>query len=637
VLSDNLYFPVFVRLLDSVWLLLLKDMELMIVPPINEVMEKTFVPNDEYRKLIPEFLEELKQFIHAEGAGLPMETIEAKCTSLLRTTSLFEETSQDLMLLFKDLEMRATQSAQLPEEVGQMEETILSILAQRKHDKNACKFVKANKTMAQNIMLRKQFELDSFEVLVDKFRCSNAKLHGGWLYITTSFVCFDTLLQRNDSRLILRIEDIREVKKYKFAKIIDNGIKIIMKTGKKYRFSAFYKRNQALTCILNQAKQLECNLGLRDSDKTRTSSIDGRSQDETESYDWSDSESDISSSSGSLSSYRKTDASGGRKKGIKSRIARKLGHKESHKRSQSLNVDPADVPNAMLAVPGRSQLSQQAAKAPRSAASSPMTNRARAFTVRNRPGSVQIPASDLSSLNSGSDDDTFDALDDDFDTDEDFPSDSEDATNDIQLLVTPASKPQSSAFKKGHKRGQSVDHQSARRAILQEEESPSGGTGRTSSSRDLKASSNKLSNKEEKVMAKAHAREEKAAAKELKEQKRKEELKQKKAVKLVKRFGITESSKFLGELKCTYLSGNHCKGKIYIFNGCLCFYSSALAAVIKIVVPWGAINSVAKRQEKKGDAIEVTTNDNTFVFVGFADRDNALEQITKSWQRKKRA
>lgn len=64
-----------------------------------------------------------------------METIEAKCTSLLRTTSLFEETSQDLMLLFKDLEMRATQSAQLPEEVGQMEETILSILAQRKHDK----------------------------------------------------------------------------------------------------------------------------------------------------------------------------------------------------------------------------------------------------------------------------------------------------------------------------------------------------------------------------------------------------------------------------------------------------------------------------------------------------------------------
>jgi hypothetical protein len=57
VLSDNLYFPVFVRLLDGVWTLLLKDIELMIVPPINDVLEKTFVPNEEYRKLIPQFLD----------------------------------------------------------------------------------------------------------------------------------------------------------------------------------------------------------------------------------------------------------------------------------------------------------------------------------------------------------------------------------------------------------------------------------------------------------------------------------------------------------------------------------------------------------------------------------------------------
>jgi hypothetical protein len=57
VLSDNLYFPVFVRLLDGVWTLLLKDIELMIVPPINDVLEKTFVPNEEYRKLIPQVLD----------------------------------------------------------------------------------------------------------------------------------------------------------------------------------------------------------------------------------------------------------------------------------------------------------------------------------------------------------------------------------------------------------------------------------------------------------------------------------------------------------------------------------------------------------------------------------------------------
>jgi hypothetical protein len=96
----------------------------------------------------------------------------------------------------------------------------------------ARKFAKTHKAMAQNIMLRKKFGLDNDEVLVEKFRCSNAKMNGGWLYVTSSFVCFDTLLQQNDSRLAVKIEDIRELKKYKFAQVVDNGIKFAMKTGK---------------------------------------------------------------------------------------------------------------------------------------------------------------------------------------------------------------------------------------------------------------------------------------------------------------------------------------------------------------------------------------------------------------------
>lgn len=56
VLSDNLYFPVFVRLLDGVWTLVLKDIQLMIVPPIANVLEKTFVPKEEYRRLLPQLL-----------------------------------------------------------------------------------------------------------------------------------------------------------------------------------------------------------------------------------------------------------------------------------------------------------------------------------------------------------------------------------------------------------------------------------------------------------------------------------------------------------------------------------------------------------------------------------------------------
>lgn len=54
--------------------------------------------------------------------------------------------------------------------------------------------------------------------------------------------------------------------------------------------------------------------------------------------------------------------------------------------------------------------------------------------------------------------------------------------------------------------------------------------------------------------------------------------------------------------------------------------------MVQIVIPWGAVNSISKRQEKKGEGIELTTNDNNFVFVGFEDRDQALAKITERWQ-----
>lgn len=83
------------------------------------------------------------------------------------------------------------------------------------------------------MILRRRFGLNSpEEIVVDQFLCVNSKMAGGWFYITTSFICFDTFLQQNDGRLAVKIEDIREVKKYKFAKVVDNGIKLVMKSGK---------------------------------------------------------------------------------------------------------------------------------------------------------------------------------------------------------------------------------------------------------------------------------------------------------------------------------------------------------------------------------------------------------------------
>jgi len=58
--------------------------------------------------------------------------------------------------------------------------------------------------------------------------------------------------------------------------------------------------------------------------------------------------------------------------------------------------------------------------------------------------------------------------------------------------------------------------------------------------------------------------------------------------------------------------------------------------ISQIVVPWGAVTTIVKRQEKRGDAVEVNTNDNNFVFSGFDDRDAALAEITQRWQAHKK-
>jgi hypothetical protein len=494
-------------------------------------------------------------------------------------------------------------------------------------------------------------------------------MNGGWLYVTTSFVCFDTLLQQGDARLAFKIEDVREVKKHRFSKVVDNGIKFAMKTGKKHFFSGFQKRDQALRCVLSQAKQLDCILGQKERDKSRTPSTEGGhmgsrigsyggANEDSETSDWSESDSEESTGGGG-SSYRTTDAGGGKKKGIKSKIARKLGHKGKHGRSQS-SVDPAEARAAATeALSGRSALTSSARNVPKSANSSPLVSRARGASKGQR-GSLQVSISQLQKQDDDDDDDddsTADMTSDDDESDDseyDLPrsqsTGSRIARSSTALVVpSPSAAPGSaSPFSKGHRRGMSVDN-TALKKVAQEGGGaglaiPGGsldqvdvrGSSSASSSGSLeKGSSIKGHVKGEKKAGKEHAKEEKAAAKlearEAKEQKRKQERAQKKTAKLVKRFALTENSKFLRQLKCTYVSGS-LKGKLYIITNCVCFYSSAIAGVTKIVVPWGAVNSVSKRQEKKGDGIELATNDNNFVFVGFDDRDEALAEITQRWQ-----
>lgn len=243
------------------------------------------------------------------------------------------------------------------------------------------------------------------------------------------------------------------------------------------------------------------------------------------------------------------------------------------------------------------------------------------------------------------DDDDFTATDTDTatDVDSDESDDSEDDQGPVRsqsaiaghartssFLSAPpvaAAPGSASPFSKGHRRGQSVDHAALKKLVPQESAGmaiPSGSVdelkvaqGRRAEGAGAGAEEKAGSAKGEKKKAKHGAKQE---AREAKAQKRKQEQAQKKTTKLAKRFALTESSKYLSgtctvhrdrtgqqdkmmlirvvracvracayvvvdasaEMKCTYVSGNLFKGKLYIISNCLCFYSSALAGVTKV-------------------------------------------------------
>ena len=170
---------------------------------------------------------------------MPKEDLIKASGNLKKILQLIEESTTDLTKLYEKLQDSQENFKKSKGELGdethsaylQLEEAILSILARRKNDKEAIKFVKAHKASAQLMHLTKHFGLPRTEVLADKFKCCNQKVSGGWLYVTTSYVCFDTLLfggqkitlkvctahwyssQFSQPPFFIKIEDIRELKK----------------------------------------------------------------------------------------------------------------------------------------------------------------------------------------------------------------------------------------------------------------------------------------------------------------------------------------------------------------------------------------------------------------------------------------
>ncbi len=133
-----------------------------------------------------------------------MDVIEEKCKHLTKLLSLFDEDTRHLIQMFRDLEKGTLDNPRGGDKSALMGEAILSVLAQRKGDKEAHKFVKQNRSTAQNIFVRKHFGLPSEELLIEKHKCVNSHMNGGLIYLTTSYVCFDTFLP-GDGRVVIKV------------------------------------------------------------------------------------------------------------------------------------------------------------------------------------------------------------------------------------------------------------------------------------------------------------------------------------------------------------------------------------------------------------------------------------------------
>eukprot|EP00164_Ancoracysta_twista_P004708 GFYU01006365.1.p1 GENE.GFYU01006365.1~~GFYU01006365.1.p1 ORF type:complete len:944 (-),score=268.53 GFYU01006365.1:64-2895(-) len=103
---------------------------------------------------------------------------------------------------------------------------------------------------------RKQFDLPTTEFVIERYSCVSSKMVHGYLHITPSYLCFDTLLFGGSShKCIIPITKIAAVKKTKFAGMFDNALEIQTAESEVHTFSSIVGRNNCYLDILAQAEK----------------------------------------------------------------------------------------------------------------------------------------------------------------------------------------------------------------------------------------------------------------------------------------------------------------------------------------------------------------------------------------------
>jgi len=161
---------------------------------------------------------------------------------------------EELQRLKKEIEKLTEANNVLREHVEDMQESL-----QQENIRNSA--LQKQQTEGKEEPFWKKMQLPEGQECIQYFACCNSAMKGGWLYVTTHYVLFETSLKhlQGDHRVVMQIQDIVQLDKRRVSSrwIPGKGMSLMIRTkDSSHLFRSFLRRNEAAILVLRQAQAL---------------------------------------------------------------------------------------------------------------------------------------------------------------------------------------------------------------------------------------------------------------------------------------------------------------------------------------------------------------------------------------------
>jgi hypothetical protein len=266
-LSSHLDNKVLIRLLEQIWLVLVKDIEVLLFPVFGD--RKADAKRAQFIEYALPFL--ISFLEGKDGDGLAPDFLEGESMVLKSAFAMLKVPTGVLCKAYTDITNGLAPTG-IPGSEGidlmTLESHVIAVLSMRKNDKEAKKFVKTNKDHTMDRLTLRAFDLPKGETVVDWFTCRKGKECpiSGYLFVTTNWLCFDTYLW-GDHQISIPLSELRSLKRKKTT-LSTNGITIRLRDGQTtIQFTALNKI-KAYDVIVDQATKMGCVLDTYDKNET---------------------------------------------------------------------------------------------------------------------------------------------------------------------------------------------------------------------------------------------------------------------------------------------------------------------------------------------------------------------------------